>query len=357
MKPLTVAFVSLTLALCFVLYFKSGFSIEIILLLFLLPLLYLADSSSKKQIYLFDGLMKTVPFDQDYKVLKLLGRGSFAEVFLVSSRKDNKKRAVKVIKKANIKDTQQIQKEVKIWNSIDCPYVVKLFDVYEDEEQVCIVMEWLQGGELFHRLVTDHPDGYDENIVKEIIRKLTIGLKYLHRRGIIHRDLKPENILFVSEYSDSEIKITDFGLADIVHSGESLSLSCGSCRYVAPEVILGDEYSFPADIWSLGIIMFTLLCGYSPFDGDSEQLILRKIALGEFSFDGEVWKNISKQAKSLISNMLHLDPEDRKTASEILKHPWFQDVDPWAITRKTQLLNIMKFQSTYKDDILFQVSN
>jgi serine/threonine protein kinase len=233
-------------------------------------------------------------------------------------------------------------------------------------------MEWLQGGELFERLVSKYPHGYNENIVKEIVSKIAESLKYLHRRGIIHRDLKVTFLLFKrfspktfclfqsTETQTSKLQVIpflflklDFGLAEIIHRGETLSLSCGSARYVAPEIILGDCYSFPADVWSLGVITFILLCGYAPFDGETEDEILRKIAIGDFSFEGNVWKKITPEAKELICRMLEKEPEKRIKTEEILSHPWFNSDRTLSIS--DAMVEIAKLSSRKPRKFSFQL--
>lgn len=194
----------------------------------------------------------------------------------------------------------------------EIPVVVTINNYY-------LVAEYLEGGELFDRIV--HKSSYTESEARDVCKILFGALSYMNSKGIAHRDLKPENLLLQYKDSDSEIKIADFGFAKKTE-GDSLKTLCGTPGYVAPEVLRKVKYGTKADMWAMGVIIFIMLGGYPPFYAESPRELLRLTKKGEFEFDPEYWKDISSGIKDLICALLTTDPNKRASADEILEHPY-----------------------------------
>lgn len=264
--------------------------------------------------------------DQDYELGKVLGKGAFGTVRAATNRTSGEKLACKSIAKAKLvcrEDVQDVQREVAIMNHVaGHPNVVNSKATYEDKNFVHIVMELCAGGELFDSIVESQ--SYTERKAAGCFRKMVDMLHHCHELGVMHRDLKPENFLLTNRNSDStEIKATDFGLSIFFKPRERFNELVGSPYYVAPEV-LKKNYSFEADIWSLGVILYILLSGLPPFWGDNEEQIFKMVLKGHVDFATEPWPKISSAAKDLVKRLLTMDATKRPTCSEILQHPWLK---------------------------------
>jgi len=169
-------------------------------------------------------------------------------------------------------------------------------------------------------------DHYSEQEAKQALQHICVAIKYCHDQNIVHRDLKPENILYSTPDEDSMLKIADFGLATLVRPNQLMTVACGTPGYVAPEILRGIAYGKEVDIWSIGVILYILLCGFPPFYDDNNKKLFSQIVNAQFSFPDPYWTNISPMAKDLVSQLLVVDPKKRLTADEILRHPWmFED--------------------------------
>jgi len=226
----------------------------------------------------------------------------FPIVFEAISKEDGEKYAIKVIEKEKIDNMEQLNREINIMTKIDHKNVLKLYDIYEDETHVYIIMELVKGSELFDRIVAK--GSYTEKEAINVIKQILDAVKYLHECGIAHRDLKPENLLCSGEGEDEIVKIADFGLSKMFTSGEKLMTGCGTPGYVAPEVLLCEEYDSKVDLWSIGVITYILLSGYSPFHSDDETELFEKIMTAEYDFDNECWDDVSQPAKDFIQKLL-----------------------------------------------------
>merc|ERR1712137_755944 len=199
-------------------------------------------------------------------------------------------------------------------------------ETFEDKNNMYIVMEMCEGGELFDRIVSQgHFSEVDAAIsMKQIFR----GINYIHKQHVCHRDLKPENFLLLNHepIRTNELKIIDFGLACMYQKDKPLKSKVGSCFYVSPQVLNGN-YDNTADLWSIGCIMFVMLCGHPPFNADTEEQVFKKVTRGVFVFHGE-WAGISEDAKDLIKELLEMDPSKRITSAQALKHTWILDAAP-----------------------------
>jgi calcium/calmodulin-dependent protein kinase I len=207
-----------------------------------------------------------------------------------------------------------------ILSQIDHPNIVKCREVFEDQAHIYIVLDLLSGGELFHYVVERRT--FTEKDVADIIRPIIDAIRYCHDLDVAHRDLKLENILYESKEEDAMVKITDFSLAKIIPDDVFAITACGTPGYVAPEILEGIGYGKEVDYWSIGVILYTLLCGLPPFKEDKNKELFDKIKSAEYSFPSPEWDHISDLAKDLISKLLVTDPDQRLTADEILEHPW-----------------------------------
>lgn len=213
----------------------------------------------------------------------------------------------------------QIKTEVKILTRLDHPNIVKYFETYDDNKYIYLVMEYCPGGELFQMIANQENQTFNESKAAEIMHKLVNAINHCHANRIIHRDIKAENIMIGK---DGEIKLIDFGLAYTKRKGESVHEIAGTPFYMAPEILMGD-YSFPVDIWSLGVLLYILVSGYLPFYSEDRDEVFEKIRQGKFHFDHKEFKSVSAECKDLISKMLVVNPRDRIKGKQVLEHPWF----------------------------------
>lgn len=242
----------------------------------------------------FTGIAKkfsTADIRTVYKFEKLLGGGHFGTVRLAHRISDPHvaRYAVKSILKENIKkDVKLLEEELAILSEVDHPNIIKFHETYIDYRYVHIVMELSEGGELFEKIVEMHK--FTEAQAADLMKKVLSAVKHLHEHGICHRDLKPENFIFSDKSEDAEIKLIDFGLSKRFgpnaandHAGlgtvsmeDKMHTIVGTPYYVAPEVLMGN-YDFSCDVWSLGVILFIMLCGYPPFEGDNNKEIFKRV--------------------------------------------------------------------------------
>jgi len=203
------------------------------------------------------------------------------------------------------------------------PNIIKLVDVIENEIELSMVLEYANAGEIFDVILKQGP--FSESQVSKIIQQLLSALKHMHSMGFVHRDLKPENVL-MSRLEDGQliVKLADFGLSKDFED-DVLMTFCGTPDYVAPEVIAGEVYTHSVDIWSLGVLTYTLLCGTTPFGADKSSEIFEKIRNADYNFKAPEWNNISSLSKDIISRMLKIDPEERLDAEAYLDHPWIKE--------------------------------
>ncbi|KAG3152544.1 hypothetical protein PI126_g10459 [Phytophthora idaei] len=258
---------------------------------------------------------------------ELLGRGHYATVCRGRCRRTGRAVAIKKIKRF-MTDPKRLRAEITALRRVkQHPNIVELIDVFETTREVHLVLELCTGGELFERLA--EKGAYSEADCVRHVRDMASAVQYLHECGIVHRDLKPENIL-LSTPDDHEavVKVADFGLAKIF-AGTNLKTKCGTWGYSAPEMISGSGSAFgyddKVDSWSLGTILYILLCGYHPFDPEGERSdneMIASIKACSFEFDDDGWATISDEAKDLVRHLLVLDPDDRFSMKQVLEHLW-----------------------------------
>ncbi|KAL8141957.1 hypothetical protein V2J09_014989 [Rumex salicifolius] len=261
-----------------------------------------------------------------YVIGRELGRGEFGITYLCTDRETKERLACKSISKRKLRtavDVEDVRREVAIMSTMpDHPNVVRMKAAYEDDEAVHLVMELCEGGELFDRIVAR--GHYSERAAATVARTVAEVVKVCHENGVMHRDLKPENFLFANKKENSPLKVIDFGLSVFFRPGETFTEIVGSPYYMAPEV-LKRNYGPEVDIWSAGVILYILLCGVPPFWAETEQGVALAILRGIVDFKRDPWPQISDNAKSLVKQMLEMDPKKRLTAHQVLEHPWIQN--------------------------------
>ncbi|XP_067153033.1 ribosomal protein S6 kinase alpha-5 isoform X6 [Apteryx mantelli] len=278
------------------------------------------------------AMMKDSPFYHHYELdlkEKPLGEGSFSICRKCLHKKTSQEYAVKIISKRMEANTQREITALKLCEGH--PNVVKLHEVYHDQLHTFLVMELLKGGELLERI--QKKKHFSETEASHIMRRLVSAVSHMHDVGVVHRDLKPENLLFTDETDNSEIKIIDFGFARLKPpDNQPLKTPCFTLHYAAPELLNHNGYDESCDLWSLGVILYTMLSGQVPFQSQDKSLtctsaleIMKKIKKGEFSFEGEAWKNVSQEAKELIQGLLTVDPNKRIKMSGLRYNEWLQD--------------------------------
>ncbi|XP_073000778.1 CDPK-related kinase 3-like [Typha latifolia] len=269
-------------------------------------------------------------FGAKYEIGKEMGRGHFGHTCSARGRKGEMRGqqvAVKIISKAKMTTAisiEDVRREVKILKALSVhTNLVKFFDACEDALNVYIIMELCEGGELLDRILS-RGGRYTEEDAKVIVVQMLSVVAFCHLQGVVHRDLKPENFLFSTREENSPMKIIDFGLSDFIRPDERLNDIVGSAYYVAPEV-LHRSYSMEADIWSIGVIAYILLCGSRPFWARTESGIFRSVLRADPNFDDLPWPSASPEAKDFVKRLLNKDYRKRMTAAQALTHPWLRD--------------------------------
>ncbi|CAD8076644.1 unnamed protein product [Paramecium sonneborni] len=276
-----------------------------------------------KKVDLIKNSSKNKKFQDIYEFNKndKLGQGSYGMVYRAIHRATGLARAVKIIHKASVKQKERLTNELRTVELLDHPHVIRVFETYEDNENIYVVMEICKGGDIFDKVL--ELGNFDEQGALIIFIQIIRSVVYYQSLNIVHRDLKPENFLFQKNNDLNTLYIIDFGLARIFQPGILQQWTkAGTAYYVAPEVLDG-IYDNKCDLWSIGVILYVLLCGYPPFYGETEQEILYSIQKGKFDFDGPEWKNVSLQAKEIITQLL-TPYQQRLSLEQILKHDWVQ---------------------------------
>jgi len=273
------------------------------------------------------GFFKKSEIKKNYEIGDTLGSGNFAVVKKAQNKSQNKDIpkdvAIKIIDKAKVEDMNDIQREIEIMSMVNHPNVIRLFEIYDEPKKMHLVMELVTGGELFDRIVAK--GSYSEKDAATTMRTLCDALAFLHEKHIVHRDLKPENLLYQSPADDSPIKVADFGLARVVSGKDMMKTACGTPGYVAPEILKNQGYDSGAvDVWSAGVILYILLCGFPPFYEEELPALFDQILHARYDFPSPWWDNISKEAKDLVTKMLTVDPKKRLTAKQVTEHSWMQ---------------------------------
>lgn len=295
-------------------------------------------------------IMKTKSLFDEYEIKEKLGEGAYGCVYKVTQKSTNFLRAVKAIERKHI-DSNSFSNEIAILKTVDHPNIIKLFDCYYDNNFYYMVEEYCSGGDLFDYI--QKIKNFSEKIAATIFNQLLSAINHLHKKNIVHRDIKPENIVFIpleekKNNNDIFIKLIDFGTSVSIKNKSNLHEELGTIYYIAPEVFK-NNYNEKADIWSCGIILYTMLCGHPPFLGNDEDSIKNKILNCKVEYPQNEFKNISKDAIDFLELLLENDPNKRISAEEALKNEWLITMlnsDDDNILNKTIIENLIKFSST-----------
>ncbi|XP_043984157.1 myosin light chain kinase family member 4 isoform X4 [Gambusia affinis] len=292
---------------------------------------------STVQDFILAGPPPTAPFDHRIVTPKphqiatyytinrdeVLGGGRFGQVYKCMENSSGLTLAAKIIKAKSQKEKEVVRNEIQVMNQLNHANLIQLYAAFESRNDIILVMEYVEGGELFDRIIDENYNLTELDTVL-FIRQICEGLQYMHKNYILHLDLKPENILCVSR-ATNKIKIIDFGLARRYKPREKLRVNFGTPEFLAPEVINYEFVSFPTDMWSLGVITYMLLSGLSPFLGDDDNETLNNILACQWNFEEEEFEDISEEAKDFITRLLVKSKSWRMSATESLRHAWLSD--------------------------------
>ena len=267
----------------------------------------LNESSKKKEILIGDYILKHT-----------IGKGTFSRVKLGINKNTGEKVAIKILDKRKIvekSDLERILREMKMLSELDNEHIIKVFQIYENENHYLIIMEYCEGGELFNYIV--EKQRLSENESAYFYYQIIQGVEYIHSQGIAHRDLKPENLLLDK---NKKIKIIDFGLSNYFDGVQKLETPCGSPCYASPEMVGGNKYNgFFIDVWATGIILFAMLCGYLPFEDDNNDVLFKQILGGKIDYPN----HLTEVSKDLLKKIIETNPDKRIKIEEIKKHPFY----------------------------------
>ena len=288
--------------------------------------------------------MKEDNIFDEYELKEKLGEGAYGCVYKVQQKYTNYLRAVKAIKKKNV-DSSEFYNEIEVLKALDHPNIIKLFDCYQDKSYFYMVEEYCSGGDLFDYIQKEK--FFTERKAGTIFNQLLSAVNHLHKKKIVHRDLKPENIVLIeTKNKDVFIKLIDFGTS-ITIKGKNLTQELGTIYYIAPEVFM-NNYNEKADIWSCGIILYTMLCGHPPFCGNKENTIKSKILHSKLVFPSKEFKSVSKEAIEYIKHLLSYNPEERPSAEEALNNKWLISMINHGNNKLSEYIitNLIKFRTT-----------
>ncbi|EEB06058.1 CAMK/CAMK1 protein kinase Srk1 [Schizosaccharomyces japonicus yFS275] len=301
-----------------------------------------------------------LPGLENFHLLEQMGDGAFSIVYKAVNIKTGEKVAIKVIHKMlksedgtwkpSGVDPASILKEVQIMRRLKHPNIIQLLDFIQTEQHFFLILELADGGELFHQIV--RLTYFSEDLSRHVIKQVAEAIRYLHEEcGVVHRDIKPENLLFdridfvksrvrrfrkgddeskedegefipgVGAGTIGRIRLADFGLSKVVWDSHTKT-PCGTMGYTAPEIVQDQTYSKSVDMWALGCVLYTILCGFPPFYDESIPALTKKVSQGQYTFLSPWWDDISKGAQDLISHLLTVDPKSRYDIHQFLAHPW-----------------------------------
>ena len=285
---------------------------------------------------------------------KKMGEGSFGEVWLVRHKILGKEFAMKIIEKSPYSNTKQIINEIEILKTLDHPNILKILEFHLTDDKFYIITDYCPEGELFQEI--DKKSTFSEKETSFVIYQILQAVRYCHKMRVIHRDIKPENIMISSRESNGliHVKLIDFGTAKIFSVGNKQKALVGSSYYIAPEVLKG-KYDEECDLWSVGVIMYIMLTGYPPFNGEDDDSILKSVSTGKYDTTLDTYQSLTPNAKDLITRLLKYNPSDRITAKDALAHPWFQTNEFEKIYRvntisANEAINLINNLELYKSD-------
>lgn len=277
----------------------------------------------------FSGMMNRLhgqPESYDKKSRYRFGRTLGAGTYGIVREADGPtgKVAIKIILKKNVKGNERmVYDELDMLQRLKHDHIVRFEDWFESKDKYYIVTELATGGELFDRICEQGK--FTEKDASQTIKQVLGAVDYLHSKNVVHRDLKPENLLYLHKGQDSDLVLADFGIAKMLDSkDEVLTTMAGSFGYAAPEVMLKKGHGKPVDMWSMGVITYTLLCGYSPFRSENLQDLIDECSNAQVVFHERYWKDVSDDAKEFILTLLQPRADDRASSTEALQHRWLK---------------------------------
>lgn len=292
------------------------------------------------------NVINTQPITEFYDVEHTpFARGKFAAVRKCRHKETGIEYAAKFIRKRRrlLDHRQDIVHEVAVLQmASNCSRIVSLHEVFETNVEMVLVLELAAGGEL--QRIVDAQEGLPEMETIRILKQILHGLEFLHERNIAHLDIKPQNILLAGDYPGAEIKLCDFGISRIIQNGVDVREILGTPDYVAPEILSFEPICLGTDIWSIGVLAYVLLTGYSPFAGETKQETFCNISQCNLTFPEEFFDGISNSAQDFIMQALVTKPSERLTVSQCLLHPWLTGVPAFTITDSSKLLNNKTYQ-------------
>jgi len=290
----------------------------------------------------------------DFIIKQVIGEGTFATVRLAVNKQTGEQVAIKIMEKNKIiqmEDKERIEREIKVLKNLRHPNIVHLYSVIEKDEKIYLITEYVKGKELFDYIVMKKKLSENESCL--FFQQIISGIEYLHKLKYVHRDIKPENLLINEE--TKELKIVDFGLSNIVNnpSKDLLKSACGSPSYAAPEMLNGEKYRAPpVDIWSCGVVLYAMICGYLPFEDDDNDVLYDKICKGKFVIPNHV----SEKARDLLNKILVTDPKKRFTINQIKSHPWFSTYNEKGKLMIREGLLLSKYVVPVDEDVVSSMS-
>ena len=294
----------------------------------------------------------------DFIIKEKLGEGAFGSVRLGINKQTGEKVAIKILEKNKIKkyeDQLRIQREIDLLKKLRHPNIVRLYSIIETEKQILLITEYIKGQELFHYILLKKKLSEEEACY--YFNQIVSGVEYLHKLKIAHRDIKSENLII--EQNTKLIKIIDFGLSNTYgdKDEEILRSSCGSPLYAAPEMLKGDYYKgSTVDIWSIGVVLFFMICGYLPFQDEDNSKLYKKIIQGKYTIP----THVSTQGRELLYNLMNVNPRKRINLSQIKRHSWVKLYSNKSIDLNERVfqtgLNLEKFVIPIDEDIIEELS-
>ncbi|XP_015264911.1 PREDICTED: myosin light chain kinase 3 isoform X2 [Gekko japonicus] len=317
----------------------------------------LAGAGEREEVVIDDSPPPPAPFEHRIVSVKqtevsagylichheVLGGGRFGEVRKCTEKSTGLCLAAKIIKVKVAKEREEVKNEINIMNQLNHVNLIQLYDAFECKNNLTLIMEYVDGGELFDR-ITDENYHLTELDAILFTKQICEGIYYLHQQYILHLDLKPENILCVNR-TGNQIKIIDFGLARRYKPREKLKVNFGTPEFLAPEVVNYDFVSFPTDMWSVGVIAYMLLSGLSPFLGETDAETMNYIVNCSWDFDAEAFEQVSEEAKDFVSRLLVKEKSGRISAANCLKHEWLADLSGKAQKSRVRLKSQLLLQS------------
>uniref|UniRef100_A0A674DR99 Calcium/calmodulin-dependent protein kinase type IV n=1 Tax=Salmo trutta TaxID=8032 RepID=A0A674DR99_SALTR len=276
-------------------------------------------SGSVKMFLSKSGISSSSDLFSESERVCMARSGATSVVFRTEEKQTQKPYAAKVLKKTI--DKKIVRTEIGVLLRLSHPNIIRLKEIFETETDIALILELVTGGELFDRIV--ERGYYSERDAAHVIKQILEAVAYLHDNGVVHRDLKPENLLYADLSLDAPLKIADFGLSKIIDEQVTMKTVCGTPGYCAPEILRGNAYGPEVDMWSVGVILYILLCGFEPFfDPRGDQYMYSRILNCDYEFVSPWWDEVSLNAKDLVSKLIVQDPHKRLMVKEALEHPW-----------------------------------